>query len=260
MKTWSCDCGSVCGLVRGFCYLPLVARLHVYVETRMASAARRADGTNQLLLLLDLPSELLQLVARFAFEDAYETGFAFSSRATMDATVRPLGLNSIFAVCTHAALAKIERTYWWADTRTLLRLRLVQRAIVAGNDAELFIWPAEAIDGPRPSPLREHEDNDPIGDFEHGTEYSLPLEHNFQVGLRHPDPTGECESRHAIDSLGWGWLGDSLGYVRARFDDGESIRALGKHVNAYQLLQANHQPVQKACLRRMAIRLVPNAC
>lgn len=215
-------------------------------------------NTNQ-LLLLDLPSELLQLVASLVYENG--TAFAFAARATMDATARPLGLDSIFAVCTHAALARIERTWrLFPHTWILVRLQLVQRAIEAGNDAELFIWPAESIDGPRPSPLREHEDNDPIGDFEHGTEYSLPLEHNFQVGLRHPDPTGEFESRHAIDSLGYGRFEHSLGFVRVRFEDDERISAYGKHISAYQILHANNQqPVTNACLRRMAIRLRPNA-
>jgi len=220
------------------------------------TAARRAVNTNQ--LLLDLPSELLQLVARLSYE--HGTAFAFAARATMDATAQPLGLDSFFAICAHFALAQIKRTYRWADTRLLLRLRLVQRAIEAGNDAELFIWPAEAIDGPRPSPLREHEDNDSLGDVEHATEYSLPLEHNFQVGLRHPDPTGEFESRHAIDSLGYGCLGDSMGFVSVHFDNGRRIKAYGKYANAYQLLQAYYQPVNEACLRRMAIRLLPNAC
>ena len=252
----------------------------------MACAARRSVGA---LRLLDLPAELLQLVARFAFEHAYETGFAFASRATMDATARPLGLDSVFAICAHAALERIARRTC-ARARLFLRLRLVRRAMEAGNDAELYVWPAEAVDGPRPSPLREH----PWASPHARTEYSFPMEHNVQVGLGHPDPTGEFESRHSLDYLSlWTNRGhlvelldpthhfepwyftetqhfhadhdvDVLGRLGLCFGNDKRVDLFGASAHAYALHHANVERLpsswlRQGCLRRYAIRLQPNA-
>ena len=229
-------------------------------------AGSRAVGAYR---LLDLPPELLQLVARCAYE--HDVGFAFASRATLDATAQPLGIDSFFAVCAQAVLARIER-HSCPQERLGRRVRLVQRAIEAGNDAELFIWPIEAIAGPRPSPLREHPWDNDFFLTPKGTQHSVPMEHNFQVGLGHPDPTGECKRRHSIDSVHlWtrdGYLArdplDEVCSVGMRLGNDQIVQAYGKNAHVDQLYKTNHTRtaphwVPKASLRRMAIRLLPNS-
>ena len=233
----------------------------------MVASARRAIGANQ-LRLLDLPAELLQLVARFAYEN--DTGFAFASRATMEATAQPLGLDSFFAICAHGALARIARRAS-LEEQLFLRLRLVQRAMEAGNDAELFVWPAEAIDGPRPSPLREHPWDANRCSVPKGTQHSMPMEHNLHVGLDHPDPTGEFERRHAVDSVTlWNRNGyeidndaDALSGVFISIANGKLVQAYGRNAYCEDLFFVNVRGsrawMMKSALRRLAIRLLPNA-
>lgn len=238
----------------------------------MATATRR---------LLELPPELLQLVARFAYPNY--TGFAFAARATMRATAEPLGLDSIFAICAHAALHKIAR-FECPQARLLMRLQLVKRAMAAGNDAELFVWAPEALDGPLPSPLRVHSSGPLRPDAR-----TLPLEHNLQVGLDHPDPTGEYKGRFSIDILqlttrdggdvelprpAWceWWssqyfiedVAKTMSGVHMRVGNDIDVHMHGVHAHVLDISNANarsmrHYFLSKSCLRRMAIRLRPNA-
>jgi len=234
--------------------------------------------------LLELPHELLQLVAAFAF--ANDTGFAFASRKTMDVTARPLGLDSIFAICVHAALERIARQDATPHARLFDRLRLVERAMTAGNDVELFIWPPEAIDGPLPSPLRarpwdgSHPEHT-IWEPPKLKQYSFPIEHNFQVSHSHPDPTGEFVGRHSLDSLSVttrkGYfvdllrnyyhcepLEDVLDTVCLCFGNDHHVDVHGTNVKTYKLKNANvrrpaYKWLSKGSLRRYAFQLKPNA-
>lgn len=232
--------------------------------SKAPAAARRAGA----LRLLDLPTDLLQTVARHALP--YGSAFAFASRTTMGATAAAWGLdNSIFAICTQVALTRIARAPAPCDqTRLLRRMRLVQRALKAGHGAELFCWPAERPDGPRPSPLREFADAYHPSPHVRATEHAYPMEHNLDVGLAPPAPMDEIEHRDVLRNL---YLWDGTGGRLVVGQPAVQLRALtircincifdghgrGSHATHIVLQRDVSATCDFSARRRAAIRLVP---
>jgi len=229
------------------------------------ASARRSVGA---LRLLDLPTDLLQTVARHALPNG--SAFAFASRTTMGATAAAWGLdNSFFAICAQVALTRIARAPAPCDqTRLVRRMRLVQRALRAGHGAELFCWPDEPIDGPRPSPLRPFADASGSSVHVSRTEYAYPMEHNLDVGLAPPAAIDEIAHRDVLRNL---YLWDGTGGRLVVGHPAVELRALtircvecvfgahGRGSHGTHIVVQDHP--QNKCnhsvRRRAAIRLVP---
>ena len=224
-----------------------------------------------------LPVDLFDHVAGAAF--ARGTRFAFASRSTMDASMRALGVNSIVAVCMRVALRDIERALRTDEQRFASRLLFVTRALGAGIRADVLVWPAESVDGPRPTPLREHKGP-------RGVAHSVPLEHNMHVSLDEPTDTEHCmrlgnlalfgeDGRHWRDErLVCGAYCDPvqtmhLNYlaeiVPENYNGLKHISLHGSTQTASNVAAYNREPMfagalDHQCMRRMVIKLsVPGA-